>query len=234
MATFLNECSSMGGFSGGICMASHATRSFSDWSSGHDLHPSMCCTQDRIWVTNAFGHHVTRFPASDPSKAEKFEAGWSGSGLGIDSQGNVWVTNRLGNSIRGALVIADAILTLKTGGNGDEVRTREMAKQTGGYESGSVTMLRPDGSEYPGSPFTGVGLPGPWAATVDGNDNVWVSNFCRSEQSDHGTLWRADGKLSAWLQDRPADLSARWLCGERSADANRSCNRASRRRLGHE
>jgi hypothetical protein len=50
--------------------------------------------QDRIWVTNGLGGHVTRFPASDPSKAEKFGTGWSGSGLGIDSQGNVWVTNR--------------------------------------------------------------------------------------------------------------------------------------------
>jgi streptogramin lyase len=59
--------------------------------------------QDRIWVTNAFGEHVTRFPASDPSKAQTFKTGFSGSGLGIDSQGNVWVTNRLGNSIRGAL-----------------------------------------------------------------------------------------------------------------------------------
>ena len=59
--------------------------------------------QDRIWVTNAFGDHVTRFPASDPSKVEKFNTGWSGSGLGIDSQGNVWVTNRLGSSMRGGL-----------------------------------------------------------------------------------------------------------------------------------
>jgi hypothetical protein len=50
-----------------------------------------------------------------------------------------------------------------------------MSKQRGG--DGSVTLLRPDGSEYPGSPFKGGGLPGPWAATVDGNDNVWVSNF---------------------------------------------------------
>ncbi len=31
--------------------------------------------------------------------------------------------------------------------------------------------------EYPGSPFTGGSLPGPWAAVVDGDDNVWISNF---------------------------------------------------------
>jgi DNA-binding beta-propeller fold protein YncE len=131
--------------------------------------------QDRVWVTNAFGGHVTRFPASDPSKAEKFSTGWSGSGLGIDSQGNVWVTNRLGSSMRGELVVGDMIVTLKTGGNADEVLTRAMFKQRGG--DGSVTLLRPDGTEYPGSPFKGGGLPGPWAATIDGNDNVWISNF---------------------------------------------------------
>ena len=113
-------------------------------------------------MTTGFGGHVTRFPASDPSKAEKFSTGWSGSGLNIDSLGNVWVTNRLGSRIRGGLVVADMIATLKLGGNADEVLAREMAKQTGGQDGGSVTLLRPDGTEYPGSPFTGGGLPGRW------------------------------------------------------------------------
>jgi hypothetical protein len=133
--------------------------------------------QDRIWVTNSAGAHVTRFPASDPSKVEKFNTGWSGSGLGIDSQGNVWVTNRFGSSIYGELKMAEVALTLKTGGNVDERVSRIMFKQRGGRDGGSVTLLRPDGSEHPGSPFSGGGLPGPWAATIDGNDNVWVSNF---------------------------------------------------------
>ena len=82
--------------------------------------------QDRIWVSNSALDHVTRFPAADPSKAEKF-------------------------------------------------KTETMSEQKGG--SGSITVLRPDGTPYPGSPFKGGGLPGPWAAVVDGNDNVWISNF---------------------------------------------------------
>jgi hypothetical protein len=132
--------------------------------------------QNRIWVTNAMAGHVTRFPASDPTKVEKFSTGWSGSGLGIDSQGNVWVTNRLGNGVRGEAVVVDTVATIKLGGNGDEKLTRAMAKQTA-RDGGSVSVVRPDGTPYPGSPFVAGGLPGPWAVAVDGNDNIWISNF---------------------------------------------------------
>ena len=47
--------------------------------------------------------HVTRFPAADPTKIETFKTGFSGSGLAVDSLGNVWITNKLGNSERGRL-----------------------------------------------------------------------------------------------------------------------------------
>jgi streptogramin lyase len=133
--------------------------------------------QNRIWVTNALGDHVTRFPANDPTKVSTFKTGYSGSGLGIDSQGNVWVTNRLGNSLHGGFDMVKDVLVVKRGGNPDVPLTQEMSKQRGGRDGGSVTLLRPDGTQYLGSPFTGGGLPGPWAASVDGNDNVWISNF---------------------------------------------------------
>ena len=77
--------------------------------------------------------------------------------------------------MRGELLIADVLARAAVGGSPDEVLTRAMFKQRGG--DGSVTLLKPDGSQYPGSPFKGGGLPGPWAATIDGNDNVWISNF---------------------------------------------------------
>jgi len=132
--------------------------------------------QDRIWVSNS-ADFVIRFPASDPAKAEKFKTGINNSGLNIDSQGNVWVTNRFGAGLLGMAHLVDMAARLKLEGleSATDYMVRTMSKQTGGR--GSVTLLRPDGTQFPGSPFKGGGLPGPWAVVVDGNDNVWVSNF---------------------------------------------------------
>ena len=133
--------------------------------------------QDRIWVSNGGSDFVTRFPAADPSKAATFKAGFSGSGLAIDSHGNVWVTNRFGSSARGGAALQHVAELMRSGGDFDEVLARTMSKQQGGPDGGSVTLLRPDGSQYPGSPFTGESLPGPFAVAVAGDDTVWVSNF---------------------------------------------------------
>src|SRR5262249_16110336 len=129
-----------------------------------------------IWVSNATDK-VTRFPASDPTKVENFKTGIVNSGLNIDSQGNVWVTNRFGDGLLGMARLVDMSARLKLRGleSAPEHMTSAMSKQNG--RDGSVPLLRPDGSQYPGSPFTGAGLPGPWAVVVDGNDNVWISNF---------------------------------------------------------
>jgi streptogramin lyase len=105
--------------------------------------------QDRIWVTNGGSDHVVRFPAGDPSKAETFKAGYSGSGLGIDSQGHVWVTNRFGSGLRGFERLAKVGLVLLLGGNVDRTLAYSMFEQKGGPDGGSVTLLRPDGTEFP-------------------------------------------------------------------------------------
>ncbi len=140
--------------------------------------------QDRIWVANAFAEHVTRFPAADPSKAETFYAGASPAGLNVDSQGNVWIPTRFGNGLDGKMHMVNMDVRAKFGGvvPGMDYMTTTMSTQQGGTDhSGSVTLLRPDGTQFPGSPFTGGGLPGPWAVVLDGNDNAWISNFAMPE-----------------------------------------------------
>ena len=135
---------------------------------------------DRIWVANSAGAEVVRFPASNPGKVETFKTGINNSGLGIDSLGNVWVTNRFGSGMLGMLHLIDLGLRLKILGitPASDYLTQQMSGQQGGtMNGGSVTLLKPDGSNYPGSPFKSAGLPGPWAIAVDGNDNIWISNF---------------------------------------------------------
>ena len=67
-------------------------------------------------LSNSGVEHVTRFPASDPSKAENFKTGINNNGLGIDSQGNVWVTNRFGTGPPGMAHLIDMGLHLKLEG----------------------------------------------------------------------------------------------------------------------
>ncbi len=112
---------------------------------------------------------------------EKFDAGgFGGSGLAIDSQGNVWHANRFGSSELGRMKLIEmgAAYALKGEKAATEVLVHNLSAQKAGLvEGGSVSVLRPDGSQAPFSPVTGKGLAGPWAVAVDGNDNVWVSNL---------------------------------------------------------
>ena len=56
--------------------------------------------------------------------------------------------------------MVDMAVHLKTGGvlSASDYLTKTMSEQKGG--SGSITVLRPDGTQLPGSPFRGGGLPG--------------------------------------------------------------------------
>ena len=136
--------------------------------------------QDRVWVTNNIGSEVIRFGVSDPTKVAKFKVGFGQSGLAIDSLGNVWVTNRFGSSERGRakLVEMTAAYAIKGEKSATEIMVHGLSAQKAGFvEGGSVSVLRPDGTQAAFSPISGKGLAGPWAAAVDGNDNVWVSNL---------------------------------------------------------
>ncbi len=133
--------------------------------------------QDRIWITNAIGDTVTRFSASDPSKVEVFPTGGSsGKGMAIDSQGNAWITNTAGSGL--TLETKLHLLALKLTDRPlmalDQVAIKDLLDHPG---LGSVSMLRPDGSQAPGSPFNPGSIWGAWAVSIDGNDHAWISNF---------------------------------------------------------
>ena len=52
-----------------------------------------------------------------------------------------------------------------------------LAAQKPEWEGGSITVFRPDGTEASFSPIYGKGIYAPWAVSVDGNDNIWISNL---------------------------------------------------------
>ena len=70
--------------------------------------------------------------------------GYSASGLAVDSLGNVWVTNKLGSSPRGALKFAEMLAAFKfnfdndpdAGARATKVLVPAMAAQTGGLRGG--------------------------------------------------------------------------------------------------
>ncbi|MGO9942739.1 MAG: hypothetical protein ACLPIC_08210 [Rhodoblastus sp.] len=141
-----------------------------------------------IWVTNFLADHVTRFPGGDVTKPETFKTGFSSSGLAVDSLGNVWIANKLGSSEWARLKTLEMAVAGKVNYDGDRdassritrVLVAAMVEQKPGWEGGSLTVLHPDGSEAAFSPVYGKGIYGPWAVSVDGNDNIWVSNFTSS------------------------------------------------------
>jgi hypothetical protein len=140
--------------------------------------------QDRIWVTNSGSKTVTRFPASDPGKAEQIEVGFGPHAVAIDSLGNAWVANSVGHpDTREKLALVENLLESKYEGLvGSASKADDAAKQWIGlyellvkYPGGDVSMVRPDGSVLP--PFDGgKSINGPWGIAIDGNDNVWVAN----------------------------------------------------------
>ncbi|HEY4962842.1 MAG TPA: hypothetical protein VII29_18450 [Terriglobales bacterium] len=40
-----------------------------------------------------------------------------------------------------------------------------------------MVVLKPNSSEASFSPIYGKGITGPWAVSIDGNDNIWIANL---------------------------------------------------------
>ena len=140
--------------------------------------------QDRIWVTNGGSNTVTRFPASDPGKAEQITVGYGPRAVAIDSLGNAWVANTVGHpGIWEKVALVWNVVRSKLEEHfGSASKADDEAKQwIGLYElvnrfpGGDVSMVRPDGTVL-ASFDGGTSIVGPWGVAIDGNDNVWVAN----------------------------------------------------------
>lgn len=140
--------------------------------------------QDRIWVANSGTNTVTRFPASDPGNAVEFEVGYSPHAIAIDSKGNAWVANSIGHpgTMEKLAFIKEkfeAKLSSLKGSMSDEERAAkgwiDLFSIAAKYPGGDVSMIRADGTVL--GPFdAGKSMNGAWGVSIDGNDNVWVSN----------------------------------------------------------
>jgi DNA-binding beta-propeller fold protein YncE len=141
--------------------------------------------QDRIWVTNSGSDTVTRFPASDPGKAERIKVGFAPRAVAIDSLGNAWVANTAGHpDTREKLALVENLLESKVENlvAGSTSKADAAAKMWINlfellvkYPGGDVSLVRPDGTVL--SSFdAGKSINGPWGIAIDGNDHVWVAN----------------------------------------------------------
>jgi hypothetical protein len=144
--------------------------------------------QDRIWVTNSGSNTVTRFPASDPGKAEQIKVGFAPRAIAIDSLGNAWVANTVGHpGTREKLALFETVLKSKIESRlGSASKADEAAKMWIGlyqllvkYPGGDVSMVGPMARSFrrlmPGKASMGPGASLSMATTTCGWPIQWAA-----------------------------------------------------------
>lgn len=154
-----------------------------------------------IWTASCGNDSVVLYPGGDPSLALNFSRTGAKRPFDVaaDADGNVWVTGNANNRV--VKLAPDGSVLLRTPRRGTGIkRPMGVAVDSLGnawiansgvivppcYEAdpffnppqankASVTMVAADGTVS--EPFKGGGVFIPWGISVDGDDNVWVSNF---------------------------------------------------------
>ncbi len=131
--------------------------------------------QDRVWVSNSRSETVTRFPSSDPSKAQAFRVGLAPRALALDSKSNVWVVNFITPGFPGVKPLPPHATIMQE----FQAFSHLLGPLASGKvkSTGFVSMIRPDGSQTSPHGYNASGAVNlPWGINVDGNDDVWTTN----------------------------------------------------------
>jgi hypothetical protein len=125
-----------------------------------------------IWVTNDASMTVTRFEAEKPESATQIKVGIAPRGLGIDSQGNVWVAANLTPGFPlpkippGTGIIEEFKISIAN----IQKHQKDIPR------TGNITLISPSGKVIKSNLLDGEIYAG-WGVSIDGNDMVFASNF---------------------------------------------------------
>ncbi len=140
-----------------------------------------------IWISSNGTDSVYVFRRGNPHQSVGFQQ-YEGSqpfDLRLAADGTAWVTN--GGGFNGEHPSSIARYALVNGGLQQQFlhfvghALKALALDSHGnawvasQRDNLIYLIRPDGTEA--GHFNGGGIDGPWGITVDGEDNVWVSNF---------------------------------------------------------
>ncbi len=156
-----------------------------------------------VWVTGFGSDSVVVFPGGDVTAPVTFLEyfGSQPFDVAIGPDGAAWVSNSGG--LAGIYPSSVARFTFEGGilrrtflsFVGKSLKGLDVDSQgiawVASLDDNGVFGIRPDGTVL-GGPFRDGGITGPWDVTVDGEDNLWVTNFGPTEANN--TL--SEGRLS--------------------------------------
>ncbi len=153
-----------------------------------------------IWIASFGNDSVYVFLGGDPNSTAKFQE-YNGSqpfDVAIASDGSAWVTNSGGllglfpSSVAKFILVNGVIQRQFLQFIGKSLKAVSVDSEGNAWIASkgdnSVYGIRPDGTRI--GRFSGGGINGPWGVTVDGKDNLWVSNFGPTKTGSNFTSGR--------------------------------------------
>lgn len=140
-----------------------------------------------IWITSFGSDSVVVFLGGDPNNAVSYTLYPKSQpfDVAIAPDGSAWVSNSGGlaglfrSSVARFELSGDELILTTLRFVGSSLKGLAVDSQGNAWvaslDDDSVYGIRPDGSLI--GQFQGGGVIGPWDVTVDGDDNLWVSNF---------------------------------------------------------